>query len=346
MEGFEPSTWILVQFVQNAFPIKLQIKSPSAVLHFGVDYSQSNQKQSDVSKELRKLAYLNRNFLTIFKYLWSNNEKETDKEILERYAKVKNILWEDFGKLNNSIITSHQNETSGACIGRYTLNKYSLFRRETDLLKNNSDDFKNKLWTTVDTIIKYWIDDDKGNKIQLKITDITEIKLKSDFSDDFKNHIEKLELQFKLENFDFNRSLDEVIEELDLINAQLLNAYITCFRQEYEKTWEGLFDIEFKIDDEWNRKLLNVYNDKSKAPKIRKLWYFSSSKGEYIRLNQWQTLEWYEHLDLLDLEQKDLTEEEKYQKKLANKFLQIIFKQDFINSDYNNIKKAGHWPAF
>lgn len=30
---------------------------------------QSNQKQSDVSKELRKLAYLNRNFLTIFKYL-------------------------------------------------------------------------------------------------------------------------------------------------------------------------------------------------------------------------------------------------------------------------------------
>ena len=300
---------------------------------------QSNQKQSDVSKELRKLAYLNRNFLTIFKYLWSNNEKETDKEILERYAKVKNILWEDFGKLNNSIITSHQNETSGACIGRYTLNTYSMFRRETDLLKNNSDDFKNNLWTTVDTIIKYWIDDDKGNKIQLKITDITEIKLESDFSDDFKNHIEKLELQFKLENFDFNRSLDEVIEELDLINAQLLNAYITCFRQEYEKTWEGLFDIEFKIDDEWNRKLLNVYNDKSKAPKIRKLWYFSSSKGEYIRLNQWQTLEWYEHLDLLDLEQKDLTEEEKYQKKLANKFLQIIFKQDFINRDYNNIKQ-------
>lgn len=41
MEGLEPSTWILVQFVQNAFPIKLQIKSPSAykVLHFGVDYS-------------------------------------------------------------------------------------------------------------------------------------------------------------------------------------------------------------------------------------------------------------------------------------------------------------------
>jgi hypothetical protein len=44
-------------------------------------------------------------------------------------------------------------------------------------------------------------------------------------------------------------------------------------------------------------------------------------------------------LDLLDLEQKDLTEEEKYQKKLANKFLQIIFKQDFINRDYNNIKQ-------
>jgi hypothetical protein len=44
-------------------------------------------------------------------------------------------------------------------------------------------------------------------------------------------------------------------------------------------------------------------------------------------------------LNLLDLEQKDLTDEEKYQKKLANKFLQIIFKQDFINRDYNNIKQ-------
>ena|GEM_PF-2614225 len=44
-------------------------------------------------------------------------------------------------------------------------------------------------------------------------------------------------------------------------------------------------------------------------------------------------------MNLLDLEQKDLTDEEKYQKKLANKFLQIIFKQDFINRDYNNIKQ-------
>ena len=284
---------------------------------------QSNQKQSDVSKELRKLAYLNRNFLTIFKYLWSNNEKETDKEILERYAKVKNILWEDFGKLNNSIITSHQNETSGACIGRYTLNKYSLFRRETDLLKNNSDDFKKKLWTTVDTIIKYWIDDDKGNKIQLKITDITEIKLESDFSDDFKNHIEKLELQFKLENFDFNRSLDEVIEELDLINAQLLNTYITYFREEYKEFWENLLDIEFK---EKNTLFL------------KKLWcFYNNNKGNQIKTQPWQKLEWHKHLKLLWKE--NLTWINKENQKLANKFLQIIFKQDFINKDYNNIKQ-------
>ena len=29
----------ILLFVQNASQIKLQIKSPSAVLHFGVDYS-------------------------------------------------------------------------------------------------------------------------------------------------------------------------------------------------------------------------------------------------------------------------------------------------------------------
>lgn len=307
------------------------------------DDKQSNQKQSDVSKELRKLAYLNRNFLTIFKYLWSNNGNETDEGILKKYEEVKNKLWENFKKLNSSIIASHQNETSGACIWKYTLNKYSLFRRETRKLKEKSRKSKKAIDKDVDFIIKNWIYDDKWFEIKLKKEDITNITLKTDFSDNFEKHIESLWLQYKLENFNFNRSLDEVIEELDLINAQLLNTYITYFKEEYEEFWESLLDIdfqtEFKIDNEWNNKPFNIYNNKSKPPKIRKLWYFSNEEGKYITLNQWQTLEWYEYLNLLDLEQKDLTDEEKYQKKLANKFLQIIFKQDFINRDYNNIKQ-------
>lgn len=307
------------------------------------DDKQSNQKQSDVSKELRKLAYLNRNFLTIFKYLWSNNGNETDEGILKKYEEVKNELWENFKKLNSSIIASHQNETSGACIWKYTLNKYSLFRRETRKLKEKSKKSKKAIDKDVDFIIKNWIYDDKWFEIKLKKEDITNITLKTDFSDNFEKHIESLWLQYKLENFNFNRSLDEVIEELDLINAQLLNTYITYFKEEYEEFWESLLDIEFqtefKIDNEWNNKPFNIYNNKSKPPKIRKLWYFSNEEGKYITLNQWQTLEWYEYLNLLDLEQKDLTDEEKYQKKLANKFLQIIFKQDFINRNYNNIKQ-------
>jgi len=35
----------------------------------------------------------------------------------------------------------------------------------------------------------------------------------------------------------------------------------------------------------------------------------------------------------------ELANEEKEQKKLLNKFLQILFKQEFINPDYNTIKK-------
>lgn len=286
---------------------------------------QSNQKQSDVSKELRKLAYLNRNFLTIFKYLWSNNGKETDEGIINKYKNLINTLWENFGKLNNSIIASHQNETSGACIWRYTLNKYSLFRRETGILRDNSKDFKEELSKSVDNIIKDWICDDQGKKIYLKSTDITKIKLKSDVSDDFKKHLESLWLQSKLENFNFNRSLDEVIEELDLINAQLLNTYITYFREEYEKFWESLLDIEFKGKNKYF---------------FKKLWcFYSNHEWNQIKIQSWQTLEWYKYLSLLKSDWKDLNKKEKAQKNLANRFLQIIFKQNFINQDYNNIKK-------
>lgn len=65
--------------------------------------------------------------------------------------------------------------------------------------------------------------------------------------------------------------------------------------------------------------------------------FVESQKWNQIKMQPWQTLEWYQYINLLGKDK--LENEEKEQKKLLNKFLQILFKQEFINPDYNTIKK-------
>ena len=73
------------------------------------DKQHKNEKKSDISIHLRKIAYLNRNLFTIFNFF---DTYKTNQEILD---KKKEIINYDFEKLNNSIITSHENEVSGTC---------------------------------------------------------------------------------------------------------------------------------------------------------------------------------------------------------------------------------------
>jgi hypothetical protein len=73
------------------------------------DKQHKNEKKSDISIHLRKIAYLNRNIFTIFNFF---DTYKTDQEILGEYER---IIDHDFEKLNNSIIASHENEISGAC---------------------------------------------------------------------------------------------------------------------------------------------------------------------------------------------------------------------------------------
>jgi len=69
----------------------------------------ANEKKSEFSKYLRKISYLNRSFLTIFKFF---DEYKTDKDLFDNY---KNLLDETFEKINNSIIASNENEKTGSC---------------------------------------------------------------------------------------------------------------------------------------------------------------------------------------------------------------------------------------
>ena len=73
------------------------------------DKQHKNEKKSDISIHLRKIAYLNRNLFTIFNFF---DTYKTNQEILD---KKKEIINYDFEKLNNSIIASHENEVSGTC---------------------------------------------------------------------------------------------------------------------------------------------------------------------------------------------------------------------------------------
>lgn len=278
-----------------------------------------NEKQSEVSKYLRKLSYLNRNFLTIFSFLWQNQWKETDKETLENYQKLLNKLWDDFEKTNNSIIASHENEVTWACIWKFSLNKFSLFRREVETLKEKYKKNKELNLENVMSIIsnkKIFKDNWKNEDIEIKT--IKELKLEKENED----------LQYKIDNFDFERNLDEVISELDLINWQLLNNYIQEFKEKY-KSDKNIINVEFEtyIKD-WIKK------EKFKNWTLKKL--YDKDHNLKIKLLQWQKLFWYKYLYLIN---KDIINwKEKQNKELANKFLRIIFKLNNINKDYNTIK--------
>lgn len=297
------------------------------------DKQHKNEKKSDISIYLRKIAYLNRNLFTIFNFF---DIYKTAPEILDEY---KEIIDHDFEKLNNSIIASHANEISGACFWKFTFNKFALFRREASLLKEKFEANKHILQKVVATMVN------DGNIVDdnWKIIDITTDQIHS-----LKLQKENWTLQERLKNFDFDRSLDEVISELDDINGQLLNQYIQDFVNNY-KNDPSILKVEFYTDNTGNKvfdksKKYDLYENKQKKEKyypslikLDSLQFVEAWKWNQIKIQQWQTLEWYKYMTLLWRE--NLTDEEKKQKKLVNKFLQILFKQKLINPDYSSIKE-------
>ena len=292
---------------------------------FEMEKERKNEKQSDISEYLRKIAFLNRNTLTIFQFLWNNQERTTDEHILKRYQAMLSDLWETFEKLNNTIIASHQNETTGACFGKFTFNKYALFRREAEDLKEKYKQHKQKVEKYVDRMIQDEdFTEDNGRNITIDTWTIHKLVLKKENSG----------LQSILKTFNFHRDLDEVISELDEINGNLLNQYIQEFQDEYKKD-TSIIDVEFHVfkTKEWRE--MKIYDKTGKPPKLKEL--FDRDYNATIKVQPWQTLEGYEYLYLIWKE--NTTWEEKKKQKLANKFLRILFKQEFINSDFNTIKK-------
>lgn len=266
------------------------------------DIKEKNIKKSEVSINLRKIAYLNRNILTIFNFF---DIYKTDKEILYKYKKIKNNI--NFEKINNSIIASHENEVNWACFWRFTLNKFSLFRRETNFLKEKFENNKKILQKNVIEMINYGIFDDNWKKIDIKIETINSLNLKK-------------------ENFDFERNIDEVISELDNINSELLNQYIQEFKNNYKKN-KNIISWKFeKFSENWKEK--NNYHKKANI--------FLNNINIEIKPKKWQSLEWFEYLNLLW--EQLFEEKDKKNQKLANKFLQILFKEEKLNPDYNTIK--------
>ena len=273
----------------------------------------ANEKKSEFSKYLRKISYLNRSFLTIFKFF---DEYKTDKDLFDNY---KNLLDETFEKINNSIIASNENEKTGSCFWKYTFNKYSLFRGETKKLKEKYNYNKRLIERNVKDIIEA-IDDDE--KIKNDRWQNEDIKLESILNIILEK--ENKEIQERLKKFNFERNLDEVISELDYIKWNILNNYIQDFIKDYKENNQIL---TFK------NKSFNRYNK----------WEITLNKNKYnISTSRWQTLEWWEYLILLKKEYKNLNKKEKKQKKLVNKFLNIIFKNKNknknINKDFNTIK--------
>lgn len=269
-----------------------------------------NEKKSDISIHLRKIAYLNRNLCTIFDFF---DIYKTDQEILKGYEE---IIDHNFEKLNSSIIASHENEVSGACFWKFTFNKFALFRREASLLKENFELNKWILQKDVATMIRdREIINDKWKIID--INQICSLNLKK----------ENLDLQTRLENFNFDRNLDKVIAELDDINGQLLNQYIQGFRELYKKNpsiisakFSKKINIQTKVEE-------NNYSAKTEI----------SLNGSHISIKPLpsQTLEWYVYLEEIII--KEIKNKDK--SLLVNKFLQILFKQKFINPDYTTIKE-------
>lgn len=297
------------------------------------DKQHKNEKKSDISIHLRKIAYLNRNLFTIFNFF---DTYKTNQEILD---KKKEIINYDFEKLNNSIIASHENEVSGTCFWKFTFNKFALFRREASLLKEKFEANKQVLQKSVATMVEDGeIVNDNWKKVDIKTNQICSLNLQKENSG----------LQERLKKFNFDRSLDEVISELDDINGQLLNQYIQDFINEYKNN-ENILEIKFYIDNKGNKifdksKKYDSYENGQKKekfyPSLVKLdseQFVEPQKWNQIKMQPWQTLEWYQYINLLGKDK--LANEEKEQKKLLNKFLQILFKQKFINPDYNVIKE-------
>ena len=276
------------------------------------DKQHKNEKKSDISIHLRKIAYLNRNLFTIFNFF---DTYKTNQEILGEYEA---IIDHDFEKLNNSIIASHENEISGACFWKFTFNKFALFRREASLLKEKFEANKQVLQKAVATIVADGdIIDDSWKKIDINMDTIISLELKKPNED----------LQNRLNSFKFDRSLDEVISELDDINGQLLNQYIQDFREAYKKNPSI---ISAKFPKKTNIKTKVEENNYSAKTEI-------SINGKHISIKPLpsQTLEWYMYLEEIII--KEIKNKDK--SLLANKFLQILFKQKFINPDYTTIKE-------
>ena len=276
------------------------------------DKQHKNEKKSDISIHLRKIAYLNRNLFTIFTFF---DAYKTDQEILGEYER---IIDHDFEKLNNSIIASHENEISGACFWKLTFNKFALFRREASLLKEKFEANKQVLQKSVATMVEDGeIVNDNWKKVDIKTNQICSLNLQKENSG----------LQERLKKFNFDRSLDEVISELDGINGQLLNQYIQDFREAYKKNpsiisakFSKKNNIKTKVDE-------NNYSAKTEI----------SLNGNHISIKPLpsQTLEWYVYLEEIII--KEIKNKDK--SLLVNKFLQILFKQKSINPDYNTIKE-------
>lgn len=292
------------------------------------DQSESAQKQSDVSKNLRKIAYINRNLFTIFRFF---DIYKTDSDIIAKYNDLKKDV--HFEKQNNSVIASHQNEVSGACIWKFTFNKYALFRRETKKLKEKYEKYKTLNKKSVsELILNKEIVDDKWNSVDLKFENITNLNLQK----------ENVGIQEKLKKFDFNRELDSVISELDNINGEILNQYTKEFQENYKNNSQSI-SIQFETYTDrktWKEKS----NYKKDATLISLYWEEYNRKVKILRWKSlswqnlgWQSLSWYEHLSLLWAE--NLKWIKKENQKLANKFVNIICKLDYINPDYARIKK-------
>ncbi len=316
---FKKSKWIFknipslkkIQCFDNLKPKLQEIESEYTYLFSYFDKSKQkenkNEKASDFSKNLRKIAYLNRNIFTILDFL---DTYKTDPELVKKY---QSLLCKEFEKQNNSIIANHQNESSWACIWKFTFNKYALLRRETEKLKEKFKSNKTQSEKTVKYLIENKeITDDRWSYVDLKMESIHKLYLE-EYDDSLQN---------RLENLDFGRNLDDIISELDFINGQLLNNCIQKFQEKYEA---GMIEMIFS----WNQE--KKYNEQSTLKSL--CW---EEKNIKIKPLRWQTLEWYEYLHLLNKEKLAWGEIE--QKKLVNKFLRIIFRHRCINKDFHTIK--------
>lgn len=277
------------------------------------DKETKNEKKSEISKNLRKISYLNRNFLTIFKFF---HKYESDDFLVENLEKIKKEIWENFEQINNSIIASNENEKTWTCFWKYTFNKYSLFRRKTVDLENKYKNNKELLNENVKNIIEEKrIKNDNWQLEEIKLETILNIKLEK----------EDKKIQGNLKEFDFDRNLDEVISELDNINWVILNNYIQEFKDKYNDN-KNIILVEFQ---QFNNK-----NNYFKEAKLKNLYW--KEKNIKIKISKWQNFKWYQYLYLLW--EENLFWYKKENQKLANKFLQILFKNKEINKDFNTIK--------